>query len=96
MQAVNDIFLEFQSVVQTKIISDGLQHFSFFFRHIITFKQVSGESKVTKEITAPWKETTLPSILTRYQLKDIFNVDKFGLFSEDPPSKSLHFRGKEV
>ena len=36
--------------------------FIIFFWHGITFKEVSGESeKVTKEITAPWEETTLPT-----------------------------------
>ena len=45
--------------------------FHLFFRHGITFKEVSGESeKVTKEMTAPWEETTLPTISARYQLKD--------------------------
>ena len=27
--------------------------------------------KVTKEMTAPWEETILPTILARYQLKDM-------------------------
>ena len=69
--------------------------FHLFFRHGITFKEVSGESeKVTKEMTAPWEETTLQTLLARYQLKDIFNADEFGLFYEALPSKSLYFRGK--
>ena len=73
-------------------MSDGLQHFSSFFRHGITFKEVSGESKkVDKEMTAPWEETTLPIILARYQLNDIFNADEFGLFYEALPTKSLQF-----
>ena len=65
-------------------MSDGLQHFFyFFFRHGITFKEISGESeKVTKEKNAPCEETTLPAILARYQIKDIFNADKFDLFYE--------------
>ena len=55
--------------------------FHLFFRHGITFKEVSAESgKVTKEITGPWEERTLLTILTRYQLEDIFNADEFGLF----------------
>ena len=45
-------------------------------------------------MTAPWEETILPTTLARYQLKDIFDVDEFGLFFEALPSKSLHFRGK--
>ena len=69
--------------------------FLLFFRHDIAFKEVSGESeKFSKEMTAPWEEATLLTILARYQLKDIFNADEFGLFYEALPSKSLHFRGK--
>ena len=30
-------------------------------------------------MTAPWKETPLPTILSRYKLEDIFNTDEFGL-----------------
>ena len=45
-------------------------------------------------MTAPWQETTLPIILARYELKDIYNADEFGLFYQELPSKSLHFRGK--
>ncbi|XP_057291713.1 tigger transposable element-derived protein 4-like [Hydractinia symbiolongicarpus] len=64
-------------------------------RYGITFKEVSGESaKVTSEMTAPWEETTLPTILARYELKDIFNADEFGLFYQALPLKSYHFKGK--
>ena len=45
-------------------------------------------------MTAHWEETTLPTLLARHQLKDIFNADGFGLFYEALPSKSLYFRGK--
>ena len=45
-------------------------------------------------MTAPWEETTLPTILARYQLKVVFNADEFGLFYEALPSKSLDFRCK--
>ena len=65
------------------------------FRHDITFKEVSGESeKVTKEMTSSCEETNFPAILARYQLKDIFNANQFGLFCKALPSKSFHFRGK--
>ena len=67
--------------------------FIIFFRHGITSKEISGESeKVTKEMAAPWEETTLPTLLARYQLKNVFNGDEFGLLYEALPSKSLHFR----
>ena len=69
--------------------------FHLFFRHGITFKEVSGESeKVSKEMTAPWEETSLPTLLARYQLKDIFNANEFGLFYEALPLRSLNIRGK--
>ena len=43
---------------------------------------ISGEAKaVTEQMIAPWSETTLPTILSRYSLKDIFNADEFGLLS---------------
>ena len=57
--------------------------FHLFFRHGITFKEVS-----------PWEETILPTILARYRLKDIFNANEIGLFYKALPSKSLHFWGK--
>ena len=54
--------------------------FHLFCRHGITFKDVFGESeKVAKEMNAFWEKTTLPTILARYQLKDIFKADGFGL-----------------
>ena len=69
--------------------------FNLFFKHGKTFKEVSGKSeKVIKEMTVPWEETALSTILPRYQLKDIFNADEFGLFYEALTSKSLHFQGK--
>ena len=50
-------------------------------RNNVTFKTVSGEAKsCTSEMTAHWKETHLPTILSRYKQKDIFNADEFGLF----------------
>ena len=64
-------------------------------RHNVTFREVSGEEKsCTPEMTASWKETHLPTILSRYELKDIFNADEFGLFYQALPSKSMHFRNE--
>ena len=45
-------------------------------------------------MAALWQETTLPTLLVRYQPKAIFNGDEFGLLYEALPSKSLHFRRK--
>ena len=62
----------------------------------ISFKEVSGESKsVTPEMTAAWKETSLPTILSRFNLKDIYNTDEFGLFYQGLPKKTLHLKGEK-
>ena len=62
-------------------------------KHGIVIKTASGEAKCcTEDIIASWKETTLPAILTNYQLRDIFNADEFGLFYKALPDKSLHLK----
>ena len=44
---------------------------------------MSGQiSAVTGEMTVPWNETTLPTLLSNYQLENIFNADEYGLFSQ--------------
>ena len=45
-------------------------------------------------MTAPWSEVTLPTILSNYELKDIFNADEFGLLYQCHPNKTYHFKGK--
>ena len=65
-------------------------------RHNVTFREVSREEKscTTPEMTTSWKETHLPTILSRYELKDIFNADEFGLSYQALPSKSMHFKNE--
>ena len=46
-------------------------------------------------MTAPWFETTLPTILPNYALADIYNADEFGLFYQALPSNTLHFRDEK-
>ena len=46
------------------------------------------------EMTASWSETYLPTILSKFELKDIYNDDKFGLFYQALPDKSLHYKGE--
>ena len=59
----------------------------------VSFKTVSGEgNSCTAEMTAPWKETTLPTILSKYKLDEIYNADEFGLFLRIQPNKSLNLR----
>ena len=52
------------------------------------------ENAVTPEMTASWSNTYLPTILSKYELKDIYNADEFGLFYQALPDKSLHYKGK--
>ena len=50
---------------------------------------------ITNEMTGPWKETTLPTILSNYNPADIFNADEFGLFYRALPKKSLNLKGEK-
>ena len=44
-------------------------------KYNISFKVIGGESKsVTKQMVAPWNETTLPTLLSKYDLKDILTL----------------------
>ena len=67
-----------------------------FFRHNVTFKTVVGETNsVQPEMVASWFETTLPTLLSNYKLEDICNADKFGLFYQCLPNKTLHLKSEE-
>ena len=62
------------------LVSDGWLH-AWKTRYNISFKEVSRESRsVTPEMTNASNETSLPTILSRYKLKDIYNADESGLF----------------
>ena len=51
-----------------------------------TFKTVAGEaSSCTPEMTASWEQTTLPTILSSYNLADIYNADEFGFILSGSP-----------
>ena len=41
---------------------------------------------------APWKKTSLPALLSNYDLQNIYNADEFGLFYQMHPEKSLHLK----
>ena len=45
-------------------------------------------------MTASGRETYLPTILSKYELKDFYNSDEFGLFYQVLPDKSLHYKGE--
>ena len=40
---------------------------------------------VTESMTAPWKETVVPTILSNYEPRNKFNADEFGLFFQALP-----------
>ena len=46
-------------------------------------------------MTAAWKETSLATILSRYELKDIHNADESDLFYQGLPKKTLHLKGEK-
>ena len=65
-------------------------------RHSLSFRDVSNESNlVTQEMTRCSEETSLPTILPRFHLKDIYNADEFGLFYQGLPNKTLHRKGEK-
>ena len=64
-------------------------------RFNVSFKTVSSESNAfTDEMVAPWAQTTLPNILSNYDLNQIYTVDEFGLFYRAQPNKSLHLNNE--
>ena len=64
-------------------------------RFNMSFKTVSGESNAcTDEMVAPWEQTMLPTILSKYDLNQICNADEFGLFYCAQPNKSLHLENE--
>ena len=50
---------------------------------------------VTNEMTAPWREATLPTIISRYESRDIYSADEFGLFYKAFPTKSMYLKGEK-
>ena len=64
-------------------------------RHNVLFRAISGEEMLcTEEMTASWAQTHLPTILSRYDLRDIYNADESGSFYQQLPTKSFHLKGE--
>ena len=67
--------------------------FYFPFKNNVSFKKVSGESKaVTIEMVAGWNKTTLPTLLSNYDLENIYNADEFGFCYQCFPDISYQFK----
>ena len=57
---------------------------------------MSGEmSLLRKEITVPWNETNLPTLISNYKLTNIFNAEEFGLFYQCLAAKTSHLAGEK-
>ena len=62
-------------------------------RRNITLKTNSGESSsLTPELFIDWKQTSLPTLLSSYDLRDIYNSDEFGQFYTRVTSKACKLR----
>ena len=46
-------------------------------------------------MVAPWKEKSLPTLLSLYKLEDIYNADEFGLFYQCMLDKTLAFKSEK-
>ena len=65
-------------------------------RNNVKFKTVSGEEKsYTPEMTAPWKETHQPSMMSRHKLENVVDADEFGLLFQALPNKTLALKGEK-
>ena len=62
--------------------------------NISTFFKGEGND-VAESMTAPWKETVLPTIISNYEPRNIFNADEFGLFYQALPKKTLNLKGEK-
>lgn len=56
----------------------------YFFKNGINLKTIA------TEMTIPWNETTLPTLLSNYKLEDIFSANEFSLFYQCPRNKTFH------
>ena len=45
-------------------------------------------------MVAPWEQTTLPTVLSKYDLNQIYNADELGSFCRAQPNKSLHLKNE--
>ena len=68
----------------------------FVLRNDISFCKMSGESKsVPLNLVETWLNDRLPSILSQYAAKDIFNADETGLFFKCLPDSTYAFKAEK-
>ena len=66
----------------------------FRLRHNIDFRVLRGESADLDESAASTFKCRIPSIIDKYDVKDVFNADETGLFYLALPTRSLIQRGE--
>ena len=65
------------------------------FRNKVEFKDDARKTNaVTTDMVSAWFETTLPTLLSNYNLHDIFNANEFHLFYQALTGKTLYLEGK--
>ncbi|XP_006002184.1 tigger transposable element-derived protein 4-like [Latimeria chalumnae] len=71
-----------------------LEHFKA--RHGISSRLVCGEANSAPQLLInEWKSMTLVAILAQYELRDIYNADKTGLFWQLLLNRTLAFKGEK-
>ena len=64
-----------------------------FQKHFFSIVYVIGEANaVLAEMMSPWLETKLSTVLSKYSIADFYHADRFGLFYQELPSKTMHFK----
>ena len=46
-------------------------------------------------MVSAWSETSLPTLLSNYDLKDFYNADEFGLFYQCFPNKTYQLKSEK-
>ena len=84
-------FAEKMNIENFKVSDGWLDRWKKRFN--VSFKAVSGESNAcTDKMIAPWEETMLPTILSKYDFNQIYSSNEFGLFYRAQTNKSLHLK----
>ena len=58
----------------------------------LAIRSLGGSKAVTSEMVAGWNETTLPTLLSNYDLENIYNADEFALFYQCLPHDSYQLK----
>ena len=62
--------------------------------NVVPWTVFGEETSCAEDMTASWEQIHMPTILSRYELRDIYNADEFGLFCEQLLTKFSHLKGE--